>query len=46
MVNIQLQLQPQTEERLRKIIAQHINQEALLKISLPIKFQSYTQRHK
>ncbi len=27
MVNIQLQLQPQTEERLRKILAQYQNQE-------------------
>jgi len=27
MVNIQLQLQPQTEERLRKILAQYHNQE-------------------
>ena len=30
MVNLQLQLQPQTEERLRKILAQYHNQEVFV----------------
>ena len=41
MVNFQLQLQPQTEARLRKILAQHQNQEVFAQNIIVIVEQIY-----